>query len=88
MDASFVAASFRRSAPMSAMQTFMPSLTNRIAAASPMPEAPPVITATLFGDMAAWGMDVPPDKSRIYEAGVAPTMHEPAWEVFVPRICH
>jgi hypothetical protein len=27
-----------------------------VAAARPMPDAPPVITATLFGDMAGWGM--------------------------------
>jgi hypothetical protein len=34
------------------MATFMPRRANRIAAASPMPEAPPVMTATLLGDMA------------------------------------
>jgi hypothetical protein len=38
------------------MQTFMPMAAKRVAAASPMPDAPPVITATLFGDMAGWGM--------------------------------
>jgi hypothetical protein len=40
------------------MQTFMPRLANRIAAASPMPDAPPVITATLFGEIAAWDTGV------------------------------
>jgi hypothetical protein len=30
----------------------MPRRANRIAAASPMPEAPPVMTATLLGEMA------------------------------------
>jgi len=44
-DASFLAASARRSAPRSAMQTFMPMPAKRIAAASPMPDAPPVTTA-------------------------------------------
>ena len=57
-DASFVAASARRSAPKSAMQTFMPRRANRIAAAKPNPDAPPVMTATLWGDMAGWGMGV------------------------------
>jgi len=38
------------------MQTFMPIPAKCIAAANPMPEAPQVITATLFGDMAGWGM--------------------------------
>jgi hypothetical protein len=33
----------------------MPSLANRIAAARPMPDAPPVMTATLLGDMAGCG---------------------------------
>ena len=54
-DASVAAASASRSAPISAMQTFMPRPAKRVAAASPMPEAPPVMTATLFGDMAGWG---------------------------------
>ena len=35
-----------RSPPRSAMQTFMPRPAKRIAAASPMPDAPPVMTAT------------------------------------------
>ena len=55
-DASLAAASASRSAPISAMQTFMPRLAKCVAAARPMPDAPPVITATLFGDMAGWGM--------------------------------
>jgi hypothetical protein len=38
------------------MQTFMPALANRMAAASPIPEAPPVMTATLLGDIAAMGI--------------------------------
>ncbi len=42
---SFVAASFSLAASTSAMQTFMPALAKRIAAARPMPEAPPVMTA-------------------------------------------
>ena len=54
-DASVAAASASRSSPISAIQTFMPRLAKRVAAASPMPEAPPVMTATLFGDMAGWG---------------------------------
>ena len=54
-DASVAAAPARRSSPISAMQTFMPRPAKRVAAASPMPEAPPVMTATLFGDMAGWG---------------------------------
>jgi hypothetical protein len=41
---------------MSAMQTFMPDWANRIAAVSPIPDAPPVMTATLSADMAACGM--------------------------------
>jgi hypothetical protein len=40
------------------MQTFMPKLANRNAAASPMPDAPPVITATLLGEKAACGTAV------------------------------
>jgi hypothetical protein len=37
------------------MQTFIPTRANFVAAAKPIPDAPPVMTATLFGDMAAWG---------------------------------
>jgi hypothetical protein len=44
------------------MQTFMPRLAKRIAAARPIPDAPPVTTATLFGDMAGWGMEFSPSK--------------------------
>jgi hypothetical protein len=40
------------------MQTFIPRPANRIAAARPMPDAPPVMTATLLADMAAWGTRV------------------------------
>jgi hypothetical protein len=35
------------SLPMSAMQTFIPDAAKRQAAARPIPEAPPVTTATL-----------------------------------------
>ncbi|MGY4422770.1 hypothetical protein ACVWY2_005219 [Bradyrhizobium sp. JR6.1] len=45
-DDSLAAAAFSLSSPRSAMQTFMPASANRVAAASPMPDAPPVITAT------------------------------------------
>ena len=45
-----------RSLPRSAMQTVRPSAANRLAAARPMPEAPPVMTATAPGAMAAWVM--------------------------------
>ena len=55
-DASVAAASASRSAPISAMHTFMPRPAKCVAAASPMPEAPPVMTAILPGDMAGWGM--------------------------------
>jgi hypothetical protein len=70
------------------MQTFMPKPANRIAAASPMPEAPPVITATLLDEKAACGTAV------LRQNGVTPTgvlqnvlgaIHETAWEVFVRR---
>ena len=40
------------------MHTFMPRRANRIAAAKPDPDAPPVMTATLWGDMAGWGTGV------------------------------
>jgi hypothetical protein len=36
----------------------MPALAKRIAAASPMPEAPPVMTATWFGDIVCRGMGI------------------------------
>src|SRR6516164_3408936 len=55
-DDSFASASFRRSAPMSAMQTFMPKRAKRMAAANPIPDAPPVMTATLLADIAEWGL--------------------------------
>src|SRR6202035_3580468 len=48
-------ASFSRSPPKSATQTFMPDRANRIAADRPSPDAPPVTTATLLGDMAGCG---------------------------------
>src|SRR5215211_5943529 len=57
-DDSFVSASLRRSVPRSAMHTFMPRAAKRIAAASPIPDAPPVITATLSFVMAGWGTAV------------------------------
>jgi hypothetical protein len=41
---------------MSAMQTFMPKRAKRMAAASPMPDAPPVMTATLLADIAEWAL--------------------------------
>jgi hypothetical protein len=37
---------------MSAMQTFMPIRAKCMAAARPIPEAPPVMTATLLDDKA------------------------------------
>ena len=70
------------------MHTFMPRLANRIAAASPMPEAPPVITATLLGEKAAWGTA---GLRRNQEAATgvlhngARAIRESAWEVFVRR---
>src|SRR6185437_2400470 len=54
--ANLASACFSRSPPRSAMQIFMPALAKRVAAASPMPEAPPVTTATLLGDIAAMGI--------------------------------
>src|SRR5882757_7181051 len=65
-DDSFVSASLRRSVPTSAMQTFKPSAAKRIAAASPMPEAPPVITATLSFVMAGWGTAVSPGATATF----------------------
>jgi hypothetical protein len=61
-----------------------------MAAAMPIPEAPPVMTATLLGDMATWGtrvlLEVSTDLPNMELCRRrAPTMHEPAWEVFVPR---
>src|SRR5216684_496328 len=50
-----VAASARRLESRSAIHTFIPKRANRIAAARPSPDAPPVTTATLLADMAAWG---------------------------------
>src|SRR6266702_443165 len=85
-DDNCVAASASRPAPISAMQTFMPRPANRVAAARPMPEAPPVITATLWADMAACGMggflrtQIRLDYSSARYA--LATMHEGAWEVF------
>src|SRR5579863_1064396 len=52
---SFASASARRSVPRSAIQTFMPRRAKRAAAARPMPDAPPVTTATWLGDMAGGG---------------------------------
>ena len=82
-----VAASARRSAPISATQTFMPSSANRIAAASPMPDAPPVITATLLADRTGWVTRLSPWRrcQHIPQWMDAPTTHEPAWVIFVPR---
>ena len=51
---SSVSASASRSPPRSAIHTFMPSRANRIAAARPIPDAPPVTTATWLGDRAGW----------------------------------
>src|SRR5712664_1129387 len=57
-DDTLVSASARRLGSKSAIQTFMPRRANRIAAARPMPDAPPVTTATLLADMAGWGTSV------------------------------
>jgi hypothetical protein len=55
-DDNFASAARKASMPRSAMHTFMPSAAKRIAAASPMPEAPPVMTATLSLAIAGWGI--------------------------------
>jgi hypothetical protein len=54
-DDTLVSASARRLVPRSAMQTFMPRAANRVAAARRIPDAAPVMTATLSGDIAGWG---------------------------------
>lgn len=57
-DDSFVAASASRPSSTSAMHTFIPARANAVAAARPMPEAPPVITATLPLAMTGCGMAI------------------------------
>jgi hypothetical protein len=69
------------------MQTFMPARAKAIAAASPMPEAPPVTTATLFGDIAGSGIGVLRfDQERMSSSSsmAYDGFREPAW-VFAQR---
>src|SRR4051812_38717467 len=54
IDDNCVAASFSLPASTSAMHTFRPMLAKRVAAARPMPEAPPVMTAVWSGERAGW----------------------------------
>ena len=70
--ATAAAAASSRSAPRSAMQTRSPIAAKRVAAASPMPEAPPVTTATASLVSAGCGMIFSPSFIR---TGIHPSRH-------------